>query len=228
MSLSYQINKMYKLGIITFLLINSLVLCIASPVDSVKTHYKNGQFITYTQIWVNASKPVINDVVNDYVYQTKYDLDALFDWALKGLKLRNEKDDLIIFNFKSTKYDEKNDLIKGVGDVEVPGVIEFPDIHVNSRMTKSVLEDGRLKVNIDVLYSDAFLKKTSAVFYAIQKSNKGAWISLETKVEFGWFFNIFVTQSTFRYIMEWRFQRMMHNIKAEAERREKLEHRSAK
>lgn len=145
------------------------------------------------------------------------------EWALKGMKLRSEKDNLIVFNFKSTTYDEKNDLIKGIGDVRVPGIISFPDIHVDSRMARSQFANGKTKVTIDVLYSDAFLKKTSGAFFIIPQDEKGCWLTLETKVQFGWFFNIFITQPTFKYIMEWRFQRMMQNIRDEAEHRARKE-----
>jgi hypothetical protein len=100
--------------------------------------------------------------------------------------------------------------------------MSFPEVHVNSKMTKTNLADGQVLVNIDVLYSDAFLKKTTGVFRMTPKNNKGCWLTLETKVQFGWFFNIFITQVSYKYIMEWRFKKMMQNIKAEAERRTTL------
>ena len=194
----------------------------ANPKDSISTYYKNSEFISHSQIWVEAPKDIMNDVIDDFIYQTKYDLNGLFKWALKDMKLRKEKDDIIVFNFKSTKYDEKSATIKATGDVEVTNVMSFPEVHVNSKMTKTNLADGQVLVNIDVLYSDAFLKKTTGVFRMTPKNNKGCWLTLETKVQFGWFFNIFITQVSYKYIMEWRFKKMMQNIKAEAERRNTL------
>lgn len=216
---------MYRVIIIVIGLFLNFYQLFASPTDSISTYYKNGEFVTYSQIWVEAPKDVMNSVIDDFIYQTKYNLDELFVWGLKDMKLRKEKDELIVFNFKSTKYDEKTNQIKAIGDVEVPNVIKFPDIHVNSKMIKTVQPDGRTKVNIDVLYSDAFLKKTSAVFQMSSKGSKGCWMTFESKVQFGWFFNIFVTQVTYRYIMEWRFRKMMQNIHAEAEKRAKLVNR---
>lgn len=202
-------------------LASTFISSFASPVDSVKTYYKDGHFITYCKVWVNTPRAVLNEVIDDYVEQSKYDLDQLFEWALKDMKLRTEEDKLIVFNFKTAKYDAENDLIKCVGDVKMPGIISFPDIHVNSRMTKSYLKNGNTRVRIEVMYSDAFLKETHGVFYAIPEKEKGNWITLETKVKFGWFFNVFITQPLFRSIMEWRFHQMMINIRDEAESRTK-------
>ncbi|MDD3079662.1 MAG: hypothetical protein PHH37_11250 [Paludibacter sp.] len=193
----------------------------AKTTDSISTYYKNKQFTTYCQLTVNSQEQIMNQVIDDFLHQTKYDLDKLFLWALKGLKLRNEKDQIIVFNFISTKYDEKNDVIMARGDVEIPDLIRFPAISVNSRMTKHLLVGNRTKVNINVLYSDAFLKKTTGIFYLIPVDSRSCIITLETKVEFGWFFDFFITKSTFKNIMEWRFHQLMLNLKQEAEKRQK-------
>lgn len=64
----------------------------ANNADSVSTVYKSGTFISYQQVLVNASPAATNKVINEFLYQTKYDLDKLFTWGLKGLKLRKEKE----------------------------------------------------------------------------------------------------------------------------------------
>lgn len=201
------------------LLLSIFSLAHSTPNDSVKTYYKNGYFVTYCKVWVNTNEAVMSNVVNDYVHQTKYDLDKLYGWALKGMKLRNEGDNLIIMNFKSTKYDSFNNIVRGIGDVEIPGIICFPDTHVDSRITKAKLANKSYNITIDVLKSDAFLRKTKGIFYAVPHQSGGYWITLETKVQFGWFFNVFITQPVFKGIMEWRFHKLLLNIKDEAERR---------
>jgi hypothetical protein len=113
---------------------------------------------------VNASDSISHAVVNDFLYQTRYDLDKLFEWALKGMKLRGEHNDLIVFNFKSTKYNKATDILYSVGDVSVPYIITFPDIAVNSKMTKSKGNKGNILVDIEVLYSDAFWQKPYGYF----------------------------------------------------------------
>lgn len=199
-----------------------LFLCLftqAQSRDTVYTTYSSGVFTTKCVVTVNASPDIMNEVIDDYLYQVKFDLDALYKWALKGMKLRKESDDLIIMNFKSTEYDQKEDLVKAIGDVEVPRLITFPDIHVNSKWSKLKTGD-KTSVLIDVKYSDAFLKKTTGIFTATPyRGNKKCEVKLITNVEFGWFFNIFITRSMFKKIMEWRFETMLVNIKQEAEKR---------
>ncbi len=200
----------------------SLAQSYASPNDSISTHYNNGEFITYSQVLVDVPKDIMNNVLDDFIFQSKYDLDELFKWALVGMKLRNEQDDIIVFNMKSTLYDKKTNVIKSINDVNVPNIINFPNIQLNSRMIKTLQEDGNTKLNIDVLYSDAFLKKTNGYFKIVPIDNKSCYVKLETRVQFGWFFNFFINQISYKYIMEWRFKKILDNVCKEAERRTKL------
>jgi len=202
--------------------------CDAGVQDSVSISvvYRKGEYITTTILKVNASPTTMNAVIDDFLYQTKYNLDALFTWGLVGLKLRKENDDLLIFNFKSTEYDKKNDLIKAIGEVVVPGIITFPEIHVNSRMTKKLLPNDNTEVNFEILYSDAFLKKTTALFKMVPIDSKSCTISLETKVRFGWFFDFFISQSLFRQIMAWRYAGLLKNLGNEAVLRETNKNRT--
>ena len=212
-----------KKSFIIFLLFLTFVFpTVASPVDSISTVYKNGEFITYTQVWVIASDSISNDVTDDFDYQIHYNLDALFGWALKGMNLRKEKNELMVFYFKSTKYNKETQTIRGVGDVIVPGIITFPNITVDSKITDRKKINGKRTVNIDLLYSDGFLKKMTGTFTVIPKRNKASLFTLETHIKFGWFFNIFITQYRFRQIMEWRLKRLVHNLKTEAEHRERI------
>ncbi len=213
-------NQMKKFIVWFLFFLCTSVYGFSTPTDSISTDYKNGEFVSYSQVWVNAPKEVLSGVVKDFEIQLKYDLEALYKWALVGMNLRAEKSELIEFNLKSTKYNSKTGMIRATGDVIVPYLITFPNINIDSKLDYITLKDGRVKVTILVIYSDAFLKKTIGVFYLIPKSN-GCWITLETKVKFGWFFDIFISQNKFTSIMEWRFHRFMQNIKNEAERREK-------
>ncbi len=212
--------------LIIFFCFFAVLYCNAAGQDSVSTVYRKGEYVTTTIVKVNASPVVMNAVIDDFLYQTRYNLDGLYNWALVGLKLRKEADDIIIFNFKSTEYDIKKDIIKGIGEVVVPGIITFPEIHVNSRMTKKLQANENITVNIDVLYSDAFLKKTNALFKMVPNDSKSCTISLETQVKFGWFFDFFISQSLFRQIMEWRFVRLMKNLGNEAVLRETNKNRT--
>jgi len=196
--------------------------CRANTNDSISTIFNNGEFITYSQVVVNAPKEVLTKVIEDFEYQTKYDLDALFKWGLKGMNLRMEKNELLVFNLKSTKFNKKTGLIRGTGEVVVPHIITFPNINIDSKIESTYYQDGKMKVQLDVYYSEAFLKMTKGVFYLIPKTGGSCMLTLETRVKFGWFFDIFMTQYTYKTIMEWRFRRLMLNMKDEAERRKKV------
>ena len=192
----------------------------ASPTDSISTVYRDGEFITYCQVWVKASDSISNGIVNDFDYQMCYNLDALMGWALKGLNLRKERNDLMIFYFKSTSYNKETGVLRGIGDVIVPSIITFPNIIVDSKLYHKKMIKGKNSILINLLYSDGFIKKLGATFTNNPRNTKGGWYTLETHIQFGWFFDIFITQKRFRSIMEWRLKRLIYNMKDEAERRE--------
>jgi hypothetical protein len=127
----------------------------------------------------------------------------------------------MIFYFKSTSYNKESHIIRGIGDVIVPGIITFPNIIIDSRLSERKFTTGKSTINIDLLYSDGFLKKMFGRFTIIPKRNNASLFTLETHIRFGWFFNIFITQNRFKKIMEWRLKKFVHNLKDEAERRER-------
>jgi len=210
--------KLRKKRSISFFLLTFFVVVNSFSNDSISTKYAKGEFNTFCKVWVKAPENVAKSVVTDFVYQTKYNLDELFTWALKDMKLKSEKNDLLEFDFKKSIYNEKTGLVRGVGDVVVPYIVTFPDIKVDSRLNYVDLRDGRSRVIIEVLYSDAFFKKSIGYFYLIPSEN-GCWMTLETKVKFGWFFDIFITLNKYTEIMEWRFEKLIRNLKDEAEKR---------
>jgi hypothetical protein len=209
--------KNYLFGILLLFLINTSL--IASPVDSISTGYKNGEFVTHCQVFVNASDSISNTVIKDFEFQMRYNLEGLFSWALKGMNLRKERNELMIFYFKSTSFNKETNIIRAIGDVIVPGIITIPDIYVDSRLTTRKYANGNSIVSIDLLSANGFMKKMNNSFTVIPRKDKGVWFTLESHVRFGWFFDIFITQKRFKAIMEWRLKRFVHNLKVEAERR---------
>ncbi|MEI7505058.1 MAG: hypothetical protein WCJ61_17425 [Paludibacter sp.] len=172
--------------LLLFVLSISLV-SLASPTDSISTVYHDGEFITYCQVWVKASDSISNATANDFDYQMRYDLDGLFGWALKGLNLRKEKKDLMLFYFKSTKFNKETGVIRGIGDVIITNMITYPNIVVDSKLSNKRYTNGKSEFYIDLLYSDGFMKKMYATFSVIPKKEVGTWYTLENHVRFGWF-----------------------------------------
>ncbi len=212
-----RMNKSLFLAVLLFY----TVLALASPIDSISTVYKNGEFVTYCQVFVKASESVSDSVTNDFDFQMRTNLNGLFSWALKGMNLRKEQDELMMFYFKSTSFTNETNILSAVGDVIVPGLITIPDIYVDSRLTSKKFTNGRNLVYIDLISANGFMKKMNNTFSVIPHKNQGVWYTLESHVRFGWFFDIFITQKRFKSIMEWRLKKFVHNLKDEAERREK-------
>lgn len=196
-------------------------LLIASPLDSIRTTYQNGEFITHCRVYVNAADSTSYSVLKDFEYQMRYNLDGLFGWALKGLNLRKEKNELMIFHFKSTAYSPETRMLRGVGDVIVPGYITIPDITIDSRLTSKKYTNGKSSFSLDLISSNGFMKDMHNTFSVIPAKGHGMWYTLDARVKFGWFFDIFITKKRYKSIMEWRLRRFVHNIKEETERRQR-------
>ena len=212
-------RKYSLLFILSFLLQLSLI---ASPTDSIFTTYKDGEFTSYCKLSANVSDSISNEVTNKFVYQMCYDLDGLFKWGLKGMSLANGKDELLKFDFKSTKYDKKTSILRGTGDVIVPGIKTFPNMYIDSKVTQKKYVTGRRDVRLDLVTENPFIKKMIGVYTFIPKGkNKSAYYILESHIQFGWFFNIFITQVSYKKIMEWRLKQLVRNMKEESEKREK-------
>lgn len=194
----------------------------ASPIDTISTVYKEGEFITSCTVLVNASDSVGYLVTKEFDYQMRYNLDALFPWALKGLNLRKEKNELLEFYFKSTKFNKETGVIRGIGDVIIPNVITFPNITIDSKLSQKKYTNGKSSFDLDLVNSEGFIKKMHCTFNLVPIKNNKCLFNLETHIRFGWFFDIFISKNRFKNIMEWRLKRYVHNLKDEAERRERL------
>lgn len=211
-----------KYLIITFLFF-LLIKVNASVEDSISTVYVDGYFKTYCHISTSTSDSISNEVINKFVYQMCYDLDGLFKWGLKGMSLSNSKDELLKFDFRTTKYDKSTRILRGIGDVVVPGVTRFPDLFIDSKLTQLKYSDGKRDTRLNLVTENSFIKSMTGVFSFVPKAkNKYGYYVLESNIKFGWFFNTFLTQSRYKKIMEWRLQQLVKNIKEESERREKM------
>ena len=137
------------------------------------------------------------------------------------MNLRKEKQELMMFYFKSTSFNKKTNILISVGDVIIPGVITVPDVSITTLLTTKKYTSGKSTANMDFISSNGFVKKMNTTFSTIPKKEKGVWFILETRAQFGWFFNIFITQNRYKSTLEWRLKQYVHNLKNEAERREK-------
>jgi len=192
----------------------------SSPNDSISTRYNKGVFNSYCQISTSANDSVSNAVVNHFVQQMCYDIKGLFKWGLKGMSLKNEKDELLVFDFKRTSYSKQTGILKGIGDVVVPGVTTINDVSVDSKLTIRTYTSGKREVKLDLAKSNLFIKSMSGSFYFVPKGdNKTAYFQIRTSISFSWFFDVFITQKRYQSIMEWRLRQVLLNLREEAEKR---------
>jgi len=210
--------------LILFCLLFVLTLkCEASSNDSISTRYSNGEFTTYCQLSISANDSVTNEVVNLFVKQMCSDIKGLFKWGLKGMSLAREKDEIVYFDFKETRFNNKTAILKGIGDVIIPGVTTFKDISVDTKLTLRNFSGGRREVRLDLASPNIFIRNLRGSFYFTPKGkNKSSYLQIVTNVRFAWFFDVFITQKTYKTILEWRIRQVLKNIKQESEKRTKL------
>jgi len=210
--------------LILFCLLFVLTLkCEASSNDSISTKYSNGEFTTYCQLSISANDSVTNEVVNLFVKQMCSDIKGLFKWGLKGMSLAREKDEIVYFDFKETRFNNKTAILKGIGDVIIPGVTTFKDISVDTKLTLRNFSGGRREVRLDLASPNIFIRNLRGSFYFTPKGkNKSSYLQIVTNVRFAWFFDVFITQKTYKTILEWRIRQVLKNIKQESEKRTKL------
>lgn len=195
----------------------------ASPNDFISTKYINGEFTTYCQLSYSTNDSIMNEVVNLFVKQMCSDIRGLFKWGLKGMSLSNEKDEILIFDFKETRYNRQTSILKGIGDVIVPGVTTFRDLSVDTKLTLRNFTSGRREVRLDLASPNLFIRSLRGSFYLAPKGkHKNGYLQVLATIRFAWFFDVFVTQKTYKTIMEWRIRQMLKNIKEEAEKRSKM------
>lgn len=195
----------------------------ASPYDSISTKYTNDEFTTFCQLSLSANDSITNEVVNLFVKQMCNDIRGLFKWGLKGMGLANEEDELILFDFKQTRYNKQTGIIKGIGDVHVKGITTFKDLSVDTKLTQRNFKGGQREVRLDLASPNLFIRSLRGSFYFLPKgNNKTAYLQIFTNVRFAWFFDVFVTQKTYKAILEWRIRQMLKNMKEESEKRTEM------
>jgi hypothetical protein len=203
-----------------FFLVSAKNLAISK--DSISTLYTNGEFKTYCVLAINASDSVVNSVVNTFVQQMCYDIKGLFKWGLKGMSLANEKDELLVFDFKETRYDKQTHILKGIGDVIAPGVTTIRNISVDSKLTLRTFSSGKREVRLELASPNLFIRDMYGSFYFIPKGKQQTgYLQIVTNIRFAWFFDLFITQARYKKIMEWRLRQILKNIKEEANKRDR-------
>ncbi len=194
---------------------------LASPTDSVSTYYKDGAFISQYQRKIKISNKIVSAVTSDLVSDFHTTPGNLFNWALKDLGLQGHKDNELIIVLKSSINDPKTNVTHGLFDVVIPGLTSFDNIKMDGIIQKTMYSNGQTKVTADIIYSSFVLKKAYGTLTIIPLNNNEQLYISNLKIEFDWFFNLFITKRRYKTIVEWRIKKFTENMIDESERRQK-------
>jgi hypothetical protein len=206
------------------LIISVLSFCISGNViaDSTSTTYSGGSFKTHCELPAKMSKNITLDVADYLVDDFHNSPGHLFTWALKDLGLQNSNNELIII-FKSSSHDNKTGITHGVFDIVVPHFTTFSNIKVDAIVSKSTNTNGTVSVNAKIIYSSLLLKNAQGNLTFIPQRNNNYLLVSSVTINFGWFFNFFITQKRYKSIVEWRIKKFIENIKQECDKRQEKE-----
>lgn len=187
--------------------------------DSIQSVYANGEFQTHYQRHTLSTPPIATDVANYLESDFHKAPSHLFEWALKDLGLQNKNNELIII-LKSSTDDPKTGITHGIFDIIVPHFTTFKDVKVDAIVSKSKYTNGSIKVVANIIYSSLLLKNAQGVITFIPQKNNDLVLVTDVKINFGWFFNFFITKRRYKSIVEWRIKKFTENIADECELRQ--------
>ena len=192
-----------------------------SPSDSIKSVYADGEFQTHYQKYTTATSGIAKDVAEYLMSDFHNAPEHLFEWALKDLGLQNKSNELIII-FKSSTDDLKTGVTHGVFDIIVPHFTTFNNVKVDAIVSRTRYTNGSIKVTANIIYSSLLLKNAVATIMFIPQKNNHLQLVTDVKINFGWFFNFFITKRRYKSIVEWRIKKFTENIVEECEMRQML------
>ena len=195
---------------------------LANSSDSISSIYNEGKFETHYQSKSKVSTDIASNVADYLVADFHNSPGHLFSWALKDLGLQNKNNELIIV-FKSSTNDAKTGITQGVFDIVVPGITTFSNIKVDAIVSKTKLTNGAIKVTANIVYSSLLLKNAMGTILLIPQKNNDMVLITNVNINFGWFFNLFITQKRYKSIVEWRIKKFTENIIDECERRQTIQ-----
>lgn len=189
---------------------------------SVKTIYNVGEFVTDGSVVVNAPLVCCNYAFDRFMDEFKSgDVDILFEWAFKGLGRQIQGDDVhnaFLIDIKSMEFDNLSDVSTVDVDLEALGRVLFKNVIIKSKVVHHHLADGSQKIDVDFFYSNIFIKRAYGTFFARKISGNQSQIRIEVHLQFGWFFNIFVTRRRYNDVIAWRVGKLLDNFKNESEK----------
>jgi hypothetical protein len=220
-----EIGSLKHIAFIIIVLFVYVSTTLASTPDSISSVYKAGKFETRFQDKTKVCNEIALEVADYLVTDFHNSPGHLFTWALKGLGLQNKNNELIIV-IKSSQHDPKTGITHGVFDIVIPGITTFSNIKVDAIVSKTKYTSGVVKVTANIIYSSLLLKNAIGTLLLIPQKNDDLVLITNVNINFGWFFNFFITQKRYKSIVEWRIKKFNENIINECNRRQGIEARN--
>ena len=168
-----------------FLLLPLLARAGGQTPEVTESDKKGSEFVSNIRVTLNATYEQACLTLDKFVRQYKYSLDSLFHWALRGMKLKGEKDDMISINLKTHTCAEGSDHVDGVMDLYVS--ILRQDFHDTTYdVSWDIRQSG---VDLQVMASGAFvasaksdskhcritLRKNASYSIYVEAMSEGRW-----------------------------------------------------
>jgi hypothetical protein len=179
------------------------------------TTYSKGVFTVKVEQRVSVSEEKMNATVDKFIDQYKNNLPLLDGWAIKGLKLRGEKDNFIIFNIKSHKPDAQN--IDGVMDIKiVPLNKNYQNVTYDVALFKTKKSDFEYDIHYSLTNCTEVINSAKAVINIKVSDNGNAAVTLVANVQLTKSYNMLMSRKQFEENLSWRFEKFVTNLIAEA------------
>lgn len=182
--------------------------------DNITTTYHKGVFHTNKHIVANADFNKCSLIIDSLLHDFQTDPKHLFTWALKNTGQTHKKDgsDDVVMLINRMTYDP--DSAKSMLNVDfvTSGGITFRNKNLLSYVHDTE-DKGRRLITVDFYYSGSLLKKAYGEFILQELNPQQTYIDISIDIQFGWFFNLFVTQRRYRSVFEWRIGQFIENLK---------------
>lgn len=200
-------------------ILSALLLCFYSgaysqnPAASVNSDFKKGEFITVVKMPVKASVEEVNKAIGKFTDEYNHNLNGLFGWALKGLELKGEKNDFLMFNLKSHSFNSTEKTVNGVMDINVAFISkDHRDIHYKTKLVKE-----KSGLSYEMMECEKVIDHVNASLSINRLDDNSSECNFEVHIKLQKPYSM-MTMKQYRANLEWRFVKFMQNICAEAEK----------
>lgn len=178
--------------------------------------YSNSAFHTTAAYLVDVPVSKLDDVLHQIYVGIQDKPTKNLKWLFKNLGHHNNVEDDIVmaekgffFDPETSKYLLKLAIAMKKGD-------KFMYFDVEGNLCEARI-NGKKNVKLTVTKKIKILNSACFSLTAMPQPGGKSLILLKSDMSFGWFFNLFFTESRYRSVMEWRIQGLAMNVKKRAE-----------